>query len=304
MHLFTTNAMTLDFLLLIFPGWVVMFLDSHHTVSTFRRFSKLLTQGYRYHKLRRNLWKVLWVILWFSVQIWCNIVSRSHVCIKRNHSPALLRWSKEGQRWNEFHIFGLENSETPSTSTWPSDHREDERYYAWPFYSLVYRSFLTRCTLTNKAVGTIWRALSQPPQRRQGPDPRPFWLPVGTSAFGPELACRLPVAHPTLMDVPIYFNIMLYHYICMCTTFYDLSALVGCWSSVSLRRVISKVLNVCPFDYTAVAWALVNRFNNTSGVTAVTPTDRPKSVRNRCVIEVFGGFFHVVTLLFWIFLWV
>ena len=33
-------------------------------------------------------------------------------------------------------------------------------------------------------------------------------------------------------------------------------------------------------------------------MTAVTPTDRPKSVRNRCVIEVFGGVFYVVTLLF------
>ena len=29
-----------------------------------------------------------------------------------------------------------------------------------------------------------------------------------------------------------------------------------------------------------------------------TPTDRPKSVRNRCVIEVSGGVFCVVTLLF------
>ena len=29
-------------------------------------------------------------------------------------------------------------------------------------------------------------------------------------------------------------------------------------------------------------------------MTAVTPTDRPKSVRNRCVIEVFGGSFYVV----------
>ena len=35
---------------------------------------------------------------------------------------------------------------------------------------------------------------------------------------------------------------------------------------------------------------LINRFNHTSGVTVVSPTDRPKSVRNRCVIEVFGGF--------------
>ena len=27
------------------------------------------------------------------------------------------------------------------------------------------------------------------------------------------------------------------------------------------------------------------------GLTAVTPTDRPKSARNRCVIEIFGGVF-------------
>ena len=31
---------------------------------------------------------------------------------------------------------------------------------------------------------------------------------------------------------------------------------------------------------------------------AVTPTDQPKSFRNRCVIEVFGGVFCVVKLLF------
>ena len=38
-------------------------------------------------------------------------------------------------------------------------------------------------------------------------------------------------------------------------------------------------------------WALINWFNHTSWVTAVTPTDRPKSVRNSCVIKVFGGVF-------------
>ena len=42
---------------------------------------------------------------------------------------------------------------------------------------------------------------------------------------------------------------------------------------------------------------LVNRFNHTSGVTVVTPTDRPKSVRNRCVIGVLVAF-CVVMLLF------
>ena len=35
--------------------------------------------------------------------------------------------------------------------------------------------------------------------------------------------------------------------------FNDLSTLVGCWSSVSIRRINYKFLNVCPFDYMAVA---------------------------------------------------
>ena len=136
----------------------------------------------------------------------------------------------------------------------PEMHREDYRSCAICPFTALCRSFLKRCTMTNKAVGTIWRALSKPPQRRQGPDPRPLWLLVGTpSAFGPELAYRLRVVQPTLMDVPIfliYFYITIY--VCV-PHFYDLSALVGCWSSVSIRRIIYKFLNVCPFDYTAVA---------------------------------------------------
>ena len=39
-------------------------------------------------------------------------------------------------------------------------------------------------------------------------------------------------------------------------------------------------------------------FNHSSWVAIVTPTDRPKSVRNRYVIEVFGGVF-VLSLFFW-----
>ena len=37
-------------------------------------------------------------------------------------------------------------------------------------------------------------------------------------------------------------------------------------------------------------WDPVNQFNFTSWVAVVTPTDRPKSVRNRRLIEHFGGF--------------
>ena len=59
----------------------------------------------------------------------------------------------------EFHLVGFENSQTPSTTTvWPTDHREDYRSCAWPFYRLV-RTF-PKTLHSNKAVGTIWRALS------------------------------------------------------------------------------------------------------------------------------------------------
>ena len=57
---------------------------------------------------------------------------------------------------------------------------------------------------------------------------------------------------------------------------------------------------MCPFDYTAVAGSgkvgPVNQVNHTSWVAVVT--DRPKSVRNRCVIELFCGVDCVVTLPF------
>ena len=69
-----------------------------------------------------------------------------------------------------------------------------------------------------------------------------------------------------------------------------------------IRRFIYKFLNVCPFDYTAVAGSgkvgPLNRVNHTSWVAVVTPTDRPKSVRNRCVIELFCCVVCVVTLPF------
>ena len=71
--------------------------------------------------------------------------------------------------------------------------------------------FLKHCTLTNKAVGTIWRALSKPPQRRQGPDLRPLWLLVGTpSAIRPELAFSRAEHSLPYSDVTIYIFAILY----------------------------------------------------------------------------------------------
>ena len=43
--------------------------------------------------------------------------------------------------------------------------------------------------------------------------------------------------------------------------------------------------------------------NHTSWVAVVTPTDRPKSVRNCCLIELFCGVVCVATLPLWYFCW-
>ena len=53
-------------------------------------------------------------------------------------------------------------------------------YLALIHCTSLFISFLVRCTLAYKAVVTIQRTLSEPPQRRQGPDPRPLGLLFGT----------------------------------------------------------------------------------------------------------------------------
>ena len=64
---------------------------------------------------------------------------------------------------------------------------------------------------------------------------------------------------------------------------------------------------MCPFDYTAVTGTCkvgpVNQVNHSSWVAIVTPTDRPKSVRNRSIIEHFCGGVCGVILPFSHFCW-
>ena len=169
----------------------------------------------------------------------------------------------------------------------------------------LYRPFLKHCTLSNKAIGTIWRPLFKPPQRRQGPDLRPLWLLVGT--LQPSDLSSLPdgrsITCPIRMSHYIFLLYNIYHLCFTCIYFYDVTAWGGWCFVVYIRRFIHQFLNVCPFDYTAVAGSgkvgPVNQVNYTSWVAVVTPIDRPKSFRNRCVIELFCGVVCVVTLPFW-----
>ena len=69
-----------------------------------------------------------------------------------------------------------------------------------------------------------------------------------------------------------------------------------------IKYIIIVISDICSFDYTAVAGSgkvgPVNQVNHTSWVAIVTPTDRPKSVHNRCEIKLFCGVVYVVTLPF------
>ena len=89
---------------------------------------------------------------------------------------------------------------------------------------------------------------------------------------------------------------------------YPFDMCVGVWAFVtglsqisslflSIMRITYNFLNMCPFDYTAVpvsgkvVRSKTGFTTHTSGVAVVTPTDRPKSVRNRCLIKVLGSVF-------------
>ena len=270
--------------------------------------SKLLTQGYRYHKLRKTFGKFFRSYSELLSKFG-DITFQEYVFKEMAHPVVYGDLVYKLRRVKDTQNFISSGSKIVKRLR----RRQYDPFIIERTLGLVlgpciasYRSYLKHCTLTNKAVGTIWRALSKLPQRQQGPDLRPLWLLVGTpSAIRPELAfSRLEHSLP-YSDVTIYiFAILylLYHLCFTCIGFYDLYAWGGCLFVVYIRRFIYKFVNVCPFYYTAVAASgkvrPVNQVNHTSWVAVVTPTDRPKSVRNRCVIELFCGVVCVVTLPF------
>ena len=82
-------------------------------------------------------------------------------------------------------------------------------------------------------------------QRRQASSP----LSVRHDSFGMGRALL------TLADVFIYyiFDILFLSPNMFVNNFNGLSALVGCWYWVFIRRIIYNFFNSCPFDYTAFA---------------------------------------------------
>ena len=145
--------------------------------------------------------------------------------------------------------------------------------------------------------------LNYPPQRRQGSDLRPLWQLVGTpSAIRPEPASRQAEYSLSYSDVCrcIYF-------VCVCIYFYIIYYLFCVYRFLSPLRLVW--LLVC-FPYkevylqnfkcvsfwlhgccTGLECLARKPVNNTSWITVVTTSDGPKSVLNRCLIEIFDNAF-------------
>ena len=207
--------------------------------------SKLLTQGYRYHKLRKTFGKFFRSYSELLSKF-CDISFQEYLSKGISH-PVIY-----GDLVYKLRMV----IDTPNFISSGSKivKRLRRRQYdpviiertvglvLGPFTAL-YRLFLKHCTLINKAVGTIWRALSKPPQRQQGPDLCPLWLLVGTpSAIIPELAFSRAEHSRPFSDVAKYIFLIynIYYLCCLCIDFYDLSAWCGCWFVVYIRRFIYK----------------------------------------------------------------
>ena len=183
--------------------------------------SKLLTQGYRYHKLRKLLGKFF--------RSYSELLSKfGDISFQEYLSKGISHPVFYGDI-----VYKLRRvKDTPNFISSGSKivKRLRRRHYDPVIIertiglvlgpcTALYKSFRKHCTLTNKAVGTIWQALSKPPQRRQGSDRRPLWLLVGTpSAIRPELAFSraehsLPNSDVTIYIFAIsYLSSMLYVY--------------------------------------------------------------------------------------------
>ena len=271
---FTTNAMTSDFQSSISHGWVrlpsygiyisqlVRFARCCTSVLDFHSknlqiTSKLLTQCYRYHKLRKTFGKFF--------RPYSELLSKfGDISFQEYLSKGISHPVFYGDL-----VYKLRRvKDTPNFFSSGSKivkrlrRRQYEPVIIERTIGLVlgpstalYEPFLKHCTLTYKAVGTIWRALSKPPQRRQGPDLCPLLLLVGTpSAIIHELAFSRAEHSRPYSDVAKYifdiYYLLTKLFVCW---FYDFSAWCGCWFVVYIRRFIYNFLNVGPFDYTDVA---------------------------------------------------
>ena len=183
--------MTSDFLLLISHGWAVTFPDSHRTVFTFRSWLDLLgvvlafwISILKISKLLQNCWHRVIDITKKLRKTFGKFFRSYSELLSKFGDISFQEYLSKGISHPVFYgdlVYKLRRvKDTPNFISSGSKivKRLRRRQYdpviiertigivLRPFTAL-YKPFLKHCTLNYKAVGTIWRALSKPPQRRQ-----------------------------------------------------------------------------------------------------------------------------------------
>ena len=174
-----------------FARCCISVLDFHS--KTLQIISKLLTQDYRYHKLRKTFGKFF--RSYSELLSKFGDISFQEYLSKRIPRPVfygdLVYKLRRVKDTPNFISSGLKIVKRLRRRQYDPVIIERTIGLVLGPSTALYRPFLKHCTLTNKAAGTIWRTLSKPPQRRQGTDLCPLWLLVGTpSAIRHELASR------------------------------------------------------------------------------------------------------------------
>ena len=168
--------------------------------------SELLTHGYRYHKLRKTFGKFF--------RSYCHLLSNfEEISFQEYGSEGISHPVFYGDLVYKQRRVKCETNFVSSGSKIVKRIRR--RKYDPLFIKMtiglvmgpsiaLYRSFLEHCTLTDKAMGTLWRDVQTSSEWRS-PDPRLLWLLVGTPlVLGHEFASS-PAEHSLLWQMSLYF---------------------------------------------------------------------------------------------------
>ena len=315
---FTINAITSDFLSLISLGCVVTSPDSNRTVFIFRSWFDLLgiaaafwisilkifklLQNY-WHKVinitsSKNIWKVLKIILRTSVKIWWSIFRYMYKNMCQKES--LIRSS------TVILVYKLRRvKDTPNFISSGSEifKRLRRRRYS-PLIiertmgivpgpsTALYRHFLKL---------TIWRWDYMMGLDQTSSEETWSWssslLNFRRDSFGHQTWVHSQIGGAQLAIFGCHY--IYFWYVIFST--YDVWVSIFITSSIDVAisflsilgglqifKCVSSWLHSCCEKWDGSAFKPVI---HTSQLAVVTPTDRPKLVRDRCLIELFGGVF-------------
>ena len=155
-----------------------------------------------------------------------------------------MKTSENIVKYSSFNMGEMDKSWELYSKVGGNSSRFEGKAVPWEHTITIYRPFLKHCTLTNKAVGAMWRTLSKPPQRRWGTVPHPYDCSSGLMQ---------PFNRSSRTDSAYHLIFFFLQKKCVCYIFNYLSAWVSYWSSVGIRRIINWFSDACPFEYIAVA---------------------------------------------------